>query len=82
MCTFKLYVKKELWLLFKKVKENSSVNNEKDVQLELIKVRAQKCFSKYFFRWFVPDKLWDIIPKETSNNAVANSSKINGETEN
>jgi len=31
---------------------------------------------KYIFRWFVLDKLQDIIPKETSNNAEAKSSKI------
>ena len=35
-----------------------------------------KCFLKYIFRWFVLDKLQDIIPKETSNNAEAKSSKI------
>ena len=43
----------------------------------LSKVPAQiKCFSKYFFTWFVPDELRDIIPKETSKNAGAKSLKI------
>ena len=49
----------------KKVKENISVNYEEDnVSLVLSKVPAQKCFFKYFFRWFVPDELWYIIPKK------------------
>ena len=36
----------------------------------------QKCFSKYIFRWFVPNEMQDIIPKETSNNAGAKSPKV------
>ena len=50
------------------MKENGSVNNEKDnVSLVRSKVPSQKCFSEHFFWWFVPDKLRDIIPKETFN---------------
>ena len=57
-------------ICIKKVKENRSVNYEKyNVSLVLSNVPAQKCFSRYFFRWFVADELQDIIPKETSNNA-------------
>ena len=64
----------------KKVKENISVNYEEDhVSLVLSKVPAQKCFFKYFFRWFVPDELWYVIPKETSNNAATKSPKISTE---
>ena len=66
-----------MYVLLKKVKENISVNYEKNiVSLVLSNVPVQKCFSRYFFRWFVPDELRDIIPKETSNNAGAKSTKI------
>ena len=59
------------------MKENVLVNYEKDnVSLVLSKVPVGKCFSKYSFRWFVPDVLRYIIPKETSNNGGAKSPKI------
>ena len=64
-------------VFLEKVKETTSVNYEMDnVSLVLSKVPAGKRFSKYFFRWFVPDVLRFIIPKETSNNAGAKSPKI------
>ena len=55
------------------MKENSSVNNKKDnVSLVLSKVPAKKVLSNIFLdQWFVPGKLRNIIPKETSNNAEA-----------
>lgn len=53
-------------------------SSEDNVSLVLsnVHVPAQKYFSKYFFRCIVPDKLQDIIPRETSNNARAKSPKI------
>ena len=81
LCPLKLRTTR-LDSLFKKekVKENISVNYEEDnVSLVLSKVPAQKCFFKYIFQWFVPDELWYIIPKETSNNAGTKSPKISTE---
>ena len=57
--------------------QNSSVSYKRDkVSLAWGKVAGQKCFSEHFSRWFVPDELRIIIPKETSNNAGAKSPKI------
>ena len=71
---------KGLEIFNKKVKEkwqNSSENYKRDnVSLVLSRVPAQKCLSKYFFRWFVSNGLRNIVPKETSNNAGAKSPKI------
>ena len=72
LCPLKLHITKVLRFLLKSEGKNSSVNYGKDdISLVLSKVPAQKCFSKNFFRWFLPDELRDIIPKETSNNAGA-----------
>lgn len=37
---------------------------------------VHECFPKYIFRWFVLDKLQDIILKEISNNTEAKSLNI------
>ena len=61
----------------KEKRQNSSENYKRDnVSSVLSKVPAQKCFSKHFFRWFAPNGLRNIVPKETSNNAGVKSPKI------
>ena len=45
--------------------ENTSVNYEKDnVSLVLSKIPAQKCFSTYFSKWFVPDEIRILFQKK------------------
>ena len=52
------YDKRHEFFFYFKLKENSSVNTEKDnVLLVLSKAPVPKCFPKHFCKWFIPDKL-------------------------